>query len=1223
MHPPSTLHALFLLSAAALCASAADYRAPLMAKPPAIDGKIDRAEWRLAIGFDGFAFQGQLDRRRARAWVGATKTHLYLAIRSQLPDDGPLKAQVAKDTVKVVFDDSIEAWIDPTPGAEHGQTFQMLSNPLGKLGYKHHARGRDKEQPTWRGNWQIANGFHDGYWHVEVAVPIADLVAGRTADQGAWGINLCRNWKEPWGFSSIGGGAYAPTDRFTFVGGVSTRRGPRDGDIPPTVAIRHESRADAFVGDLHHALILHNPTKQPIPIKARLEITRDAMPELLQDETLTIAPGKTRELIIQTQDDATRKYKLSALVTSPDGKLTHYARSFAWTAGKPWRWVTTRKEVLPIDFQFAYYPYLNQMRVLVNTTNLPEKAKLERLLCIIRRKGEAKPIKTVTVADGVAHIPGEPEIAVEIDRERAARFGLTVDGITRALEQALKGKTGGSPDDAAALSRLLLPGPGGARVPLSAVAKLRLGRDDRQVRVEGAQYGFELSLPPLKGPHEIALRAEGVGVPQGELVKELDRTVYDWEHKGLGTSTRVYPPFTPIKVEGKKVSTVLREHTMNDLGLWDQVVAAGKPLLAAPMRLVAVVKGAPIVVKPVGRLRFSTKEGHEARASAEMGLPARDEHGVLRPGVAGLELMGPVRAQAFATWDYDGVMRVDLSLNHVAVDALRLEIPLKDEMAPMIHAMGDGIRNTIYTRVPKGEGVVWDASKCQVNDFPPNWCSYIYVGSPSRGLCWFAENDRDWEWDRAKPNVDLVRKGGQLILRIHLINRPVVLPKPITKVTMDPIEPPLITFGLLAAPVKPRIANWRYIWKRENYTLLGTDINWLARGNCGSVYPAAKDLWLWEMLKRGNREKLPREEVEKVIARGRKYFEPYGPEYVERFTRHVPHNLLSRHGKKMVFYYNRASCQLFPEFQTFQDEWCLTDYRTVGPGNGVGEIKIVPSASYIDHALHWYGKSFEIGGNQGVYWDNMYLRASYNTTMTSAYEQPDGSIMPSNGIWGLRELVKRTFVLMNERGMRPITMTHMTSTGILPILSFCTVQYDWEWKYSQGDFQYRYTPEYIQLVTTGELAGAWPVLLGDHGKLSRDEWTQRTFAGVCLVHELDGWGGGKAWGSLFKHVHRMVETPGLEVYRYWDDRPQPVKTGHADLPAIVYSLRGKEAVIGVTSYAEKDLAATITIDPKPLGLEKGYRVVDAETDEAVACENHTLKLTIKKHGVRELRLLAK
>jgi len=1211
--------AVWLLAflAAAVTVHAADHRVPLMAKAPAIDGKIEAAEWRLAAGFDGLAFNGQLDRRRARAFVGATKTHLYLAIASQLPDDGPLKAQVAKDTVKVVFDDSIEVWIDPTPGAEHGQTFQMLSNPVGKIGYKHHARGRQKERPTWRGNWQVANGFHGGYWHCEVAVAIRTLPEVgnlREGSQGAWGINLCRNWKEPWAFSSTGGGAYAPTDRFTFVGGVSTRREPRDGDIPPTLpgtlAVRHDSRADAFVGDLHHALVLRNPTKQPVTVKARLEITRDAMPELLQDETLTIAPGKTRELVLRTKDDATRKYQLSATVTSPDAKLTHYARAFGWTAGKPWRWVTTKKNVLPIDFQFAYYPYLNRMRVLVDTSNLPEKAVLERLVCVVRRKGSTRPIKTVEFLPSAIRVGDEPIFDQKCDDERLRRLGLATFDFVGILPLALGGMQN---DPAAAVKaaphvKVLMPD--AKFVTYGQVAKLTMQRGVAQWKSEGTRREAAFYLPALRGEYEVVARAQGKNVPDGELVKEFERTPYEWERKGLGTSTKVYPPFTPMKVDGRKVSTVLREHTMNDFGLWDQVVARGKPLLAAPMRLVAEVGGKPVELKATA-FAFSDKEPHKAVA-----------HSIFEGG--------PLRGRTLCRWDYDGMMRVDLLLAALleTVDSFRLEIPLEDEMAPMIHAMGDGIRNTVYTRMPEGEGVVWDSSKCQVNDFPPNWCSYIYVGSPVRGLCWFAENDKGWSWDREKPNLDLVRRDGQLVIRIHFINQPTTVIQRI------------FTFGLLAAPVKPRIENWRYIWHRENYTLLGTDINWLARGNCGSVYPAGKDMYLWEMIERGNREKLPREEVQKVIDHGRKYFEPYGPERVESFERHVPHNLLSRHGKKMVFYYNRASCQLFPEFQAFQDEWCLTDYRTVGPGNGIGEIKIVPSASYIDHALYWYGRSFEIGGNQGVYWDNMYLRASYNTAMTAAYEQPDGSIMPSNGIWGLRELVKRTFIHMNERGMRPVTMAHMTSTGILPVLSFCTVQYDWEWKYSQGDVQYRFPREYIQLVSTGELAGAWPVLLGDHGKLATDEWTQRTFAGVCLVHELDGWGGGKAWQTLFKHVHRLVETPGLEVYRYWDDRPQPViaekvsgtfsrkqggrqKRFLTPFPTIVYALPGKEAIIGVTSYAEQDLEAAIRIDPKPLGLEKGYRVLDAETGEPVAMDGNTLKLTIRKHDVREFRLLAK
>jgi hypothetical protein len=82
-------------------AHAAEYRVPLMSQPPNVDGQVEPAEWPTSAGFDGFAFNGQLERRRVRACVGATDDTLYFAIRSQLPDEGELVAQVAVDTVKI------------------------------------------------------------------------------------------------------------------------------------------------------------------------------------------------------------------------------------------------------------------------------------------------------------------------------------------------------------------------------------------------------------------------------------------------------------------------------------------------------------------------------------------------------------------------------------------------------------------------------------------------------------------------------------------------------------------------------------------------------------------------------------------------------------------------------------------------------------------------------------------------------------------------------------------------------------------------------------------------------------------------------------------------------------------------------------------------------------------------------------------------------------------
>ena len=1086
-------------------AGAGEYRASLMAQAPRVDGRIEAAEWAGAVRVDGFAWQGKLERRRATAFVGATATHLCLAIRSQLPEEGALLADVKRDSENLVFDDSVEVWVDPTPGKESGRRFQMLANSAGHRWYKMHAYGETPADASWRGTWQVEQSQHDGVWECEVALPIAEIAAGRRADEGAWGINLCRNWKQEWAWSCLGTAGYGPTEQFTFT------RAPA-----PVVAC--EQRADAFAGNTHVALSLRNPGPAPMAVQALLFLERDVMPEVKSSETLSLAPGETKEIALKVTDLGTKRYKLAAKVTSEDGKTTFLARDVQWTAtAAPWRWTTHKKVIPPLDFQFAYYPYQNRMRILADASNLPKGAALEGITATIRKKAGAV-VKTV-------------------------RF------------DALK---------------------------------------------EGKQE-LAFDLPPLSGEYEIAVKAAGQNVPAEEVVKPFERTVFEWEHNALGKSAKVYPPFTPIRVRGKRVATVLREHEMTDAGLWGQVDARGQALLAAPMAYEATVAGAPakVAAKP---LRFTRTA--ENAAEARGGFTA-----------------GALAGGAVVTWDYDGTMRVDLTLQPSGgrqVDALSLVIPLKESQATHYHAMGDGIRNTLYDRLPAGEGAVWDARKVQCTDVPANFCTYLYVGTPVRGLCWFAENDRNWGWDPKTPNVEVVRRDGQVQIRVHLINRPEVITTART-----------LTFGLLAAPVKPRLSTaWRYKFRHDRYSVLGTDINWLALGDCGSVYPAQKDLYLWEMIKRGNQERLGEDDIRKVVERGKPYFEPYGPEKVQSFLAHVRYNLTARFGTKMVFYYNRGSFQLAPEFETFKDEWCKSDFRTLGKGNGIGEIPIVPSESYIDHALYWYGKSFDIGGNQGVYWDNWFFQGTYNTGTTGAYRRPDGSVTASTGIWGLRELAKRTFQYMNERGMLPITMPHMTSTNILPMHSFATVQYDWEWKYSEGDVQFRFPREYLLMVTNGDLAGTWPVLLGDQGKLADDPWTARTYAAVCLVHELDGaypgWTkAGQGQIALFKPVDEILKQPGVDVYRYWDDRPQPVVSDSPDLPTIVYSVKGKEAVFAVVSYAKQDVTAALTLDAAALGFPAGCRVVDTETGEEVAVVGGKMTFGLKKHDVRVCRVSAK
>ena len=161
-----------------------------------------------------------------------------------------------------------------------------------------------------------------------------------------------------------------------------------------------------------------------------------------------------------------------------------------------------------------------------------------------------------------------------------------------------------------------------------------------------------VELPSLAGEYEIAMKAEGVNCPQGETIKTFERTVFPWENLAAGRSTRVYLPFTPIQVEGKKLRTVLREHTLNDVGLLDQVTGKSantgvvKPMLAAPMRYLVKAGGAVIPVK-AETLKVASVQPHEVRTEGQLSA-------------------GPFRASFRDTWDYDGCGWQKLRRNEMA-----------------------------------------------------------------------------------------------------------------------------------------------------------------------------------------------------------------------------------------------------------------------------------------------------------------------------------------------------------------------------------------------------------------------------------------------------------------------------------------------------------------------------------------------------------------------------
>lgn len=1102
---------LCVMCAAAAAAMADEYRVPLMPRAPVIDGRLDAGEWDAACGFDGLWMDGKLEERSARAWVGATETDIYVALESELPEQGKLLTAIDRDVVKIVFDDAMEVFIDPAPGAQRGVEYQFLASAANRRFYQAEGRGGQAAPPGWDGRYEIRHGFTPTRWVTEVRIPVASVAPGRRASDGAWGISVCRDWKQPWKFSSTAPRFRSGGTSFTFV---------KDGGL----AVQHRYLADPFTRLVHLQVNMHNPGGAPCEVRSLVELKRNTMPELRDEKTLVVAPGSTAVHEFRHLETVSTAFDLLVRVTSDDGKVVYYDRRVAWGKPRERRWDTVPVVVRPMDFRFGHYPYLRKLRVLADTSGLPSDATLESLTFTLRRKG-----------------------------------------------------------DAHAIGRWTLPEP--ARGRREAV----------------------FDVPQLDGQYELAMEAAGRNVSAEPVVREFERKRFEWENKGLGTGTRVYPPFEPIVLDGRMLRTVLREHTLNDAGLVNQITAgqpgARRPILAGPAAFKAVVDGADALVEG-GPLKFAEVAGHRVEASVPLKF-------------------GAVGAHALAVWEYDGALKYDLTLNASpgrSLDALTLEIPLRADQATMIHAMGDGIRNTISDYLPAGQGVIWDARRVQCSDLPANFCSYIYLGNPHRGLCWFAENDKGWSWDRKTANLEVIRQGDAVVLRVHLVNKPVVLD-----------APRRLSFGIMAAPVKPRLEGWRHRWWTDRYTLLGTCINWNGGpGDCGNLYPLGKDMYFWHMIARANTEKIPRQEIEQCAQKGAEYlrsldYVPYGAESMEAalesWKRHVYHNVGgSRYGATMVFYYNRATYNACEEYPTFMDEWVTDDYNPRPFKRHSGEIKIVPSASYIDHALYWYAESFRHGRNRGVYWDNWYFCPTYNRMMSDAYLDASGNAIPATGVWAMRELAKRTFVMMNDMNMLPITMPHMTSTNPLPAHSFATVQYDWEWKYSQGDVQDRHSRPYILLCSNGELAGVWPVMLGDHGPQAGDERIQRTFAGVCLVHELISSGSGRCWKTLRDPLLPLMQNPRLKVYRYWDETPSPVRTGRDDLPAIVYCVPGECAIVLVCSYAQRDVEAALTIDAGAMGFGGGMAVANLETGAPLPADGNAVRLMIPRHETVGLRI---
>ncbi len=668
------------------------------------------------------------------------------------------------------------------------------------------------------------------------------------------------------------------------------------------------------------------------------------------------------------------------------------------------------------------------------------------------------------------------------------------------------------------------------------------------------------------------------------------RSDFAWLDNDIGVSDEVIPPFTPLEVEGDRVSAILREHTLSDIGLWSSVVADGEEILAGPMRFEVVQNGKPQTT--AGTVAVEQAEPHVVTTRAEW--TAGDIQGVTRGEL-----------------EYDGCMKVTLELSQngdAPVDALDLVIPLKNDFMPLMHACGDGLRINYGGAVPVGEGEVWSSIKASRSDLIGTFLPYLWIGEEGRGLTWFAANDQDWVVDTTDktPALALERNGDELSLRVRLIQKPTVLERTHT-----------ITFGLMATPTKPMPENWRRLGLfhggKENVTFLGMCMYW--GGQLYGVFPMERDFTV----------------VKKIAESGkhgednREFFEQYKEEHPE-VKNEINWSANLRNADAIVPYTNiRGAVTYTPEWRVYQDEWRRVNFgwRQTATDRTSGRIDftVIPVPSRVDFLLYYY-KEFLENGMDGIYWDNICIYSNSNRVTSDGYVREDGLFQPEADIWRLREVTKRTAVLGHQLGKPNYNMPHMTNASLAPVFSWTGFYLGWEWKYGTSDWQTRFTREYIRTINIGRQTGNIPGALEGHTHMAGEHrgWVERTRAGVVLTHEIIMQRPDKFLNRVLQSLYDMgYGTDACRVYNYWQREPVARVEG-IDSSWIVHDSEDQTLIV-LCDWSDGG-KPVVTLDCKRLGLPEDFQAKNWEDETQVfhAVDGRLTLPELKKHDLMILRI---
>ena len=722
----------------------------------------------------------------------------------------------------------------------------------------------------------------------------------------------------------------------------------------------------------------------------------------------------------------------------------------------------------------------------------------------------------------------------------------------------------------------------------SFVIKTADGKVIKSVSGQKTPYGFEAQIPfdCPGGEYFIAMTMTGKDGKKIFRERRFEIKKFPWEHNDIGCARIIVPPYKPLKkLSGKSVKATMTSYEFGN-GFFRKISAADTAnILAAPITL--YING-----QAVKETAFKFTEVSPDRI---------DTTGEMSWSGGKIKLKGRM--------EYDGFYRFTMTIfpaGKQKIKSAHIAVPLKKEFASQIHSLCNRMKYNDARFLTGNSGIIWKSSKsARTAQLHGNFRPYVWLGTLAKGLAWMCESDRFWSLDPRLDALDILAQKDRHILRIHLVNKPTFWRKSFT-----------IEQAFQATPVRPMPDYRRKLTCRlsfPNSWKYSTYMGPYCWSGFGGFWPAKKDYSFVNYLR--DKKFSPaadRKFINQFIQRN---LDGVSARKTQSFDRHMVRGIaFAKNVKYMVPYFNaRSSSLAWPEYSTYMDEWWCSDYRA---GNA-DDYNTTTTRSYQDMLLYYLQRLLR-EGMDGIYYDNIRDWSNINPVTGPAYQLPNGSMQPYFDLFDLRELAKRTAVLLCQEKKvfpdgRPVFTMHMTNTNIVPVLAFGGVSLDLEAEYGSKDFQNRFSEGYLRSCTLGLQSGIIPeILISISGK--KTNWTTRTFLAVTLAYDLPmvvNCGGltstwHKIWRSLYSWGY---STNAVKVTPCWEKNN--VTTVCRDWRITSYLKKSsKELVVAVSSFGP---GATAQVDA---GKFAPAECSDWESGADIPVKNGKITLTIPEHDFR-------